>query len=90
MSGLFYLKDLFIHPTEQRAIELYQLLAGDVGQHWPALALVHQIPHRRCRLHSAPFVGHLGFIGDEVELPAPVVEAPLLDFMAAHEGLTWN
>jgi hypothetical protein len=25
-----------------------------------------------------------------VELSAPVVEAPLLDLMAAHEGLTWN
>jgi hypothetical protein len=75
---------LLVHPLEKRVIQLQQLLTGNMGEYRTALPFIHQIPHGGNRRHSPPLVGYLGLIGYEVELPAPVVEAALLDLMAAH------
>jgi len=80
-------KDLLIDPPQERAVQLDQLLAGHVRQDRASLALDHQIPHGRNGGLAAPFVGYLGVVGDKVKFPAPVMETPLLDFMAAHEVL---
>jgi hypothetical protein len=80
-------EDLLVHPPQERAIELQELLTRNVRQHGPTLAFVHQIPHRRDRRLPPALVGDLRFIGDEMEFAAAMAEATLLDLMGAHERL---
>jgi hypothetical protein len=59
-----------------------------MGKDGAALPLDHQIPHGRDGRLAPALVGNLSIVRDEVELSATMAEATLLDFMAAHEGLS--
>jgi hypothetical protein len=85
-------EDLFVHPSEERAIQLNELLTGHMRQDRPPLTLVHQIPHGRDRRLAPPLVGGLGVVRNEVKFSTSVSDTALLDFMAAHGRLAekWN
>jgi hypothetical protein len=84
-------KNLFVHPPEEGVVQVEQLLPGHVREYGPAFPLDHQIPHWGYRRNAAPLIGDLSLVRDEVEFPASVVEASLLDLMAAHvDSLAWR
>jgi hypothetical protein len=66
-------EDLLVNPTEERAIELHQLLTRGVRQDRAALALIHEIPHGRDGGFAPALVGYLRIVGYEVKLAAAVV-----------------
>lgn len=75
---------LLIHPPEEGSIQLHKLLPRHVGQYGPPLSLDHEIPHRGKSRLPAALVGKLRLVGNKMEFPTAMVEAALLDFMAAH------
>ena len=80
-------EDLFVHPAQQGAVELHQLLTRGVRQDRTTLPLVHEIPHRRDGRLAPALIGHLGIVGYEVKLAAAMVQTTLFDFMSAHGRL---
>ena len=79
---------LLVYPPQQCPVQFDQLLPWHVGQHRLSLSLDHQVPHWWNRGLSPALIAELRLIGDKMKFPTPMVEAALLDFMAAHGTLT--
>src|SRR5487761_2132328 len=86
--GVDRIEDLAPQPANELAVEFLGILALLDGDRLVALALAHQVPLGGHGGLALPFVGRDGVVRHEVELAAAVEYAALLDFEAAHWGLS--
>jgi hypothetical protein len=75
---------LIAEPGYQGPLNLGERLPNNLGNHGPASARAHEVPHRGDRRFASTLIGWLAVIRYEMKIAAAIMDVELLDFIGAH------